>query len=171
MVSSDLGIRAALLQDAEDLVRLHYDAVHKGAKDDYAPEVLASWSPQPSEHRYAWMRTQIESGHNRVLVAEKKAGVVEGFCMFSPSEGIVFAVYVAPQSARRGIGRCLLRSAESSIAEQGIFQSRLNASQNALGFYLSEGYEVVERATQDLSDGSRMECYEMRKHLSVAVLG
>ena len=169
MVSSDLSVRLARVEDAEDLVRLHYDAVHASAKGHYPPDVLASWSPQPNEGRYSWMRAQIESGHNDVLVAVNEGGIVEGFCIFSPSEGFVHAVYVAPNSARTGIGRRLLRCAESSISEQGLSQSRLNASQNSLGFYLSEGYEVVEPTTQDLSDGSRMECCGMRKSLSVDV--
>jgi hypothetical protein len=44
----------------------------------------------------------------------------------------------------------------------------LNASKNALPFYLREGYTVTAAATQALADGMRMDCCEMVKDLSRA---
>lgn len=166
LARSEFMVRGARVEDAEDLVGLHYDAVHENAKGDYPPAILASWSPQPNEVRYSWMRSQIESEHNRVLVAGDRDGSVKGFCIFSPSEAFVFAVYVAPNFARKGMGRQLLRLAEAGIVERGLRQARLNASRNSLGFYIAERYEVVQLTNQSLADGSVMECYEMCKQLA-----
>ena len=166
MLGSDFSVRKGKAEDAEDLVRLHYDAVHENAKGDYSSDILNSWSPQPNEHRYSWMRSQIEAGDNEVLVAHEASGAISGFCMFSSSEGFVYAVYVAPTRARRGVGRRLLKCAEISMAQRGVSQAKLKASRNALDFYVSEGYDVVEATSQSLFDGSRMECYAMRKDLS-----
>ncbi len=115
-----------------------------------------------------WMRSQIEGECDQVLVAELGNGSTSGFCMFSAREGFIYAVYVDPRASRRGIGRRLLRCAEGSIAKEGVSGAKLNASRNALQFYLSEGYQVVERTTQDLPDGSQMQCYEMQKDLHAA---
>ncbi len=161
-----LDIRSARAEDAEQLVRLHYDAVHFGAKDDYAPSVLDSWSPMPDADRYSWMRREIDGGHNIVLVMETAEGTLVGFCIFSPVKGFIHAVYVAPDRFGRGVGRSLLRSAEGSIREAGTGEARLNASRNALGFYRSEGYVLVRSTTQSLADGSQMDCYAMCKVLS-----
>lgn len=161
------SIRSARAEDAEQLVQLHYDAVHAGARDDYASTVLDSWSPEPDQERYSWMRREIDHGHNQVLVMETADGTLVGFCMFSPEKGFIQAVYVAPDWFGRGIGRQLLRSAEGAIRESGTGLARLNASGNALGFYRSEGYVLAGPTTQSLSDGSRMDCYEMSKDLPV----
>lgn len=163
-----VSIRRARPDDAERIVRLHYDAVHENASKDYPPAVLDSWSPHPDENRFSWMRSQILEGHNSVLVAELPGGAIGGFCVFSPSEGFIYAVYVAPQRARSGIGRRLLRFAEASLTKQEVGQARLKASKNAVGFYTTEGYTLIEPTTQDLADGSEMECLEMRKDLDAA---
>lgn len=165
MAGSEFTVRRARVEDAEALVQLHYDAVHVGARSDYAPQVLDSWSPPPDERRYAWMRSQIEASRHHVLLAEATNAAVIGFCMYAPAEGLIQAVYVASGWARMGVGRALMRLAEEGIAERGTAQARLNASRNALQFYLAEGYEVVAATTQPLADGTWMECHEMRKNL------
>jgi putative acetyltransferase len=52
----------------------------------------------------------------------------------------VAALYVSPSCCRRGVGSALLARAESSIRSYGIAQAHLEASQNALDFYLRRGY-------------------------------
>lgn len=168
MDGNQVILRRARVDDAERLVQLHYDAVHAGAKGDYPSQVLDAWSPPPDESRYAWMRSQIEAPHHTVVVAETKDAAVIGFCIYTASVGFIHAVYVAPAWAGKGVGRLLLRSAEAGIAGHGTIQVQLNASRNALPFYLGEGYEVVVATTQALADGSWMECHEMRKNLPVA---
>jgi GNAT superfamily N-acetyltransferase len=162
-----LNIRNATLEEAEQLVQLHYSAVHQGAADDYPRSVLDSWSPPPDESRYAWMREQIDSGSNAVLVAEEQSGVISGFCMFSNAEALVRALYVLPERTANGIGRLLLKRAESIIAERGSSHIKLNASRNAVGFYESAGYGVVQPMQQRLLDGTSMDCVEMSKSLGV----
>ncbi len=165
MKTAETEIRRARAEDAEDLVQLHYDAVHSGAKDDYLPSVLDSWSPKPDQDRYSWMRQQIDRGNNHVLAMEAANGALVGFCIFSTSKGFIQAIYVAPDRFGEGLGRRLLRSAEGSIREAGTREVRLNASSNALGFYRSEGYILLGSTTQSLADGSEMDCHAMCKTL------
>ena len=169
MIQGKVSIRRARPDDAEHPVRLHFDAVHENASEDYPPAVLDSWSPQPDADRYAWMRSQILEESDEVLVAELPAGATGGFCMFSPSEGFIHAIYVAPERARSGIGRRLLKFAEASLTDRGVDEAKLKASKNAVGFYASQGYEVIEPATQDLADGSELECLQMRKRLKTTI--
>lgn len=161
-------VRDARVEDAEALVRLHFDAVHESAARDYPAEVLDAWSPPSDERRFEWMRGQIEAGQNRVLVAETPDGPVSGFCIFCIPDGFIRAIYVAPAASGRGIGRRLLESAEREISAAGVSLARLNASKNALAFYCSAGYTAVRAATQELADGTRMDCIEMVKDLSRA---
>ncbi len=52
----------------------------------------------------------------------------------------VAALYVLPQFSRRGVGSNLLLLAETAIRSAGYATARLEASQNALVFYLCRGY-------------------------------
>jgi ribosomal protein S18 acetylase RimI-like enzyme/limonene-1,2-epoxide hydrolase len=139
-----------------------------GSADDYPQQVLDAWSPQPDEHRYTWMRGQIESSTHAVIVAEEQSGVISGFCMFSNADGAINALYVLPERTGNGIGRLLLKRAEGVIAESGFTQINVNSSNNALGFYESVGYDVVGMTTQQLADGTRMDCHAMVKKLTNA---
>ena len=63
----------------------------------------------------------------------------------------VAALYVSPLSSRQGVGSKLLSLAEEAIRSAGHAAARLEASPNALGFYLRRGYV---RAGSQMSDGS-----------------
>lgn len=63
----------------------------------------------------------------------------------------VAALYVSPPFSRRGVGSNLLLLAETVIHSAGYATARLEASQNALGFYLRKGYL---RSGPQVSDGS-----------------
>lgn len=52
----------------------------------------------------------------------------------------VAGLYVAPMCARQGIGSLLLTHAEHAIFGSGYATAQLEASQNALSFYLQRGY-------------------------------
>ena len=52
----------------------------------------------------------------------------------------VAALYVSPSCSRRGVGSVLLALAETYIRSSGYATTRLESSQNALGFYLRRGY-------------------------------
>lgn len=63
----------------------------------------------------------------------------------------VAGLYVSPSHSRRGVGASLLRLAEASIGRAGHAAARLEASRNALAFYLRRGYV---HAGPQLPDGS-----------------
>ena len=63
----------------------------------------------------------------------------------------VAALYVSPTCSRRGVGSNLLLLAETAVRSAGYATARLEAGQNALGFYLRRGYL---RCGPQLPDGS-----------------
>lgn len=60
-------------------------------------------------------------------------------------------LYVAPASARAGIGTALMAQAEGRILAAGHTSAMLDASENAEPFYLARGYEP---RGEILDDGS-----------------
>lgn len=70
----------------------------------------------------------------------------------------IAGLYVSPDHARRGVGSELMRFAEEAIGAAGHPSARLEASENALSFYLHRGY---------LDDGPQLEdtSWPLRKPL------
>jgi putative acetyltransferase len=71
----------------------------------------------------------------------------------------VAALYVAPSCSCRGVGSALLALAETYIRSSGYLTAHLDASQNALDFYLRRGYV---RCGPPNSDGA----YPLAKELT-----
>ena len=83
-----------------------------------------------------------------MFVAETDATVV-GFGQSKPGE--VLAVFVEPDSARRGIGSLLLAKALSD-AGAGKGAVRVESTINAVGFYEGHGFRVLGHGTQRRND-------------------
>jgi putative acetyltransferase len=160
-----IEIRPAHLAEAADLIRIHFEAVHSVAHEQYSLELLDAWSPQPSLVRTEWMRNVLLSEGHLVLVATVD-GRVRGFVICLPSDGFVQALYVQPEKSRMGVGNALLAASESASAEAGAAVCKLFASQNAIDFYAALGYVAGTRSTLRLSGGAELACTQMRKQLA-----
>ena len=78
----------------------------------------------------------------------------------------VARLYLEPQFHGHGIGAQLLKSAEEAF--ENVSEVRLDVYEEnkpAVGFYLSQGYEIVERATEVQSQGKDVYEFKMRKKL------
>ncbi len=144
---------------------LHHRAVHAVAPGTYPSAILESWSPPPGPVRFAWMAERIADPGNAVLVAEID-GTIAGFVFAAPASGWIRALYVDPGYARNGVGQELLGAAEVRLRAAASPRAGLNASLNAVAFYEAQGYRVIEATTQELHDGSRMDCLAMDKDLT-----
>lgn len=157
-------IRLAGPQDAEQLVQIHYRAVHQISNEYYSQAALEAWSPLPNQARYDWMNGVIASDSKVVLVAEVQGQKV-GFSICGPQDGFIDALYVDPQCAGQGIGQALLEYTEQYLSQAGATEANLKASDNSVLFYETRGYHVVKPSSQVLADGSEMTCVEMSKRL------
>ena len=157
-------VRRARIADAEQMIQVHYDAVHSISNEIYSQALLDSWSPLPSLSRHEWMRNVIESDSRTVFIAELQ-DVICGFSICLTSKGLIYALYVDPKFAGRGIGKVALEHTENHLTQAGVSYSTLNSSLNAVKFYELMDYKIVSPSTQTLADGSEMDCYEMQKVL------
>ncbi len=162
---SGATVRSAVVADAEAIIDLHFDAVHRTASTFYPSAVLDSWSRRPDEARYQRMREIITGDDELVLVAEAASEVV-AFGSIVPHLPELRAVYVHPDAGRRGIGSQLLAALERLALERGASELHTHASVNAEAFYRRAGYEVVERGIHRLGTGQEMACVKMFKNLT-----
>ena len=71
------------------------------------------------------------------------------------------AFFVAPEHARRGIGRLLLEACESAAREAGFRRLELMATLPGLPMYAACGFREVQRTTDVLPDGTAIEFVRM----------
>jgi putative acetyltransferase len=152
-------IRPALPDDAPAMARVFAAAIEAKAGRSYGPRERAAWIARGSAERLAAMAGNPE---NRLLVAETQQGLT-GLAGLRGCE--VSLLYTAPLAAP-GTGVRLLRAVETLARETGLEGLTLNASRNALAFYLSQGYAVLRLANRPLPGGVSLPVCLMAKTLA-----
>ena len=126
-----MQIRRAEAADEEELTSIRRRAILTLAVPAMSMEQAEKWATRATADRVA--RAILE---HEIWVAVEGATV--GWVEVDRDR--VAALYISPSFSRRGIGSALLARAETSIRNSGYATARLEASQNALGFYLRRAY-------------------------------
>lgn len=173
--TTDVQVRPAEPDDANDVVAVHRAAVRELAASAYDDEVLEAWVAPLDPADY-----DLDPEDGRFLVAERPdradAGVVGfGEVRFEPPEyvdadvdGEVRALYVAPEHARCGVGTALLSELHAVARDAGVDVLGALASVNAVPFYRSRGWEVVAERTHAFGGEVEAPAVELRAASSVA---
>src|SRR4051794_15114973 len=103
-----MTIRPATPDDADALCDLHIRSIRVLCAGDYTPEQIDAWCRPKTPEKY---RTAMTDGGETMFVAVDDYGSLAGFASFKGEE--LYAVYVAPDSIRRGVGRQLLQTVEA----------------------------------------------------------
>jgi putative acetyltransferase len=126
-----MHMRRAEATDEEALARIRRSAILALAVPAMPREQAEQWATRAPADR---MARAIRDHDVWVAVEGAAIGWVE------VDRDRVAALYVSPSCSRRGVGSALLARAETSIRSSGYATARLEASQNALAFYLRRGY-------------------------------
>ena len=125
--------RLARRSEAAELGAIRRQAILVLAKTEMGEERAADWANSASAERVI---RAIED--HEVWVADR-AGAAVGWLEIDGER--IEAMYVQPEVALQGVGSGLLAHAEGRIREAGHASVHLDASPNAEGFYLRNGYE------------------------------
>jgi putative acetyltransferase len=159
-------IRAAAESDAAAIVKVHYEAVHLIASNDYEQDILNEWSSD-SVDRSTRLKTQISQNVDQtIMIVAEVDGTVVGFGEVVPDKGELRAVYVSPTAARMGIGSALLHKLENESRHHKVQKLWLDSSLTAVPFYLAHGYQSDGEGAHQLGSGRLMTCVKMHKILS-----
>lgn len=157
-VGRQSDIRRATAEDADEISEVHVASILGLASGHYSATQIAAWSSGKEPERY---RKAMASGE-RFWVARRHNRIV-GFGSWHGDE--LRAIYVRPDYAREGVGSELLEAVENDARASGHRELQLEASLNAVPFYLSKGWTEVSRATRTLRTGTPLECAMMTKAL------
>jgi GntR family transcriptional regulator len=148
--SEGLTLRKANESDAPALASVFIDAWrdgYRGVVDDAIIDAL--------EHTEvsSWLAGVVSDTTATTLVAERSDGEIVGFARFGEdaddsSTGHLFALYVAPSAARRGVGRLLLDRVISELdpdSTRAITLWVFEANERAQRLYRGAGFEASGR--------------------------
>lgn len=159
-----ISIRRAIREDAEAIIKAHYDAVHCTAAKDYDTAILDQWSAAVTKERVESYKANFDPNKESTVVAEINGKVV-AFGSIKPATAELNAVYVSPEAARQGAGSALVKELEKTARSMGINKLWLDSSLTAEKFYASHGFISEGKAEHVLKSGLKMACVKMHKCL------
>ena len=154
-----LRIRAFEQRDAADWARIFHSAVHGIASQDYSPEQLAAWSPDPAPT--ARVLTHVQGREVWVAVDEKDRA--QALIELEP-DGHIDCFYCAPDHAGTGTASALYRHLETEARAAGISALYVEASEPARRFFLRHGF-VIDHRRDFERNGVALHNYRMTKTL------
>lgn len=153
-----MNVRKAQVGDATAIRAVQVASIRGLCSRDYTPEQIEHWLRKPLAAYFKAIQSKV------VLVAESGAGVV-GFGQIDLSAGLIQALYVHPDHARKGVGTLLLTSLEREAWSGQVPQLVLCSTLNAVGFYRSQDYIEIGPETTPLADGTSLPRVRMKKVL------
>jgi ribosomal protein S18 acetylase RimI-like enzyme len=140
-------IRFAVVDDVPRIAEIHVETWRAAYRDLIPPQFLADLSV---EQRADGWRRGIAANPRLVLVSEGDRGQIGGWIAVGPardadasSAGEIYALYVAPECWRRGIGRALMARGEEELRARGFARVVLwvlEANQRGCRFYEALSY-------------------------------
>ena len=145
-------MRDAVEADAEGIMRVHLDCIHKVCGPHYTPKQVESWAKRQSLQRYiSFLQQRNEfvvvlpnsDCHGNVMAFGHMGKEIKGkFSAWVDFE--LYGFYVSPDNLRQGIGKVLYSELERRAAiEQGGSGIGVVSTLNAVPFYEACGFEVV----------------------------
>lgn len=169
-MGDDLRIRNATEIDADDIYRIHTEAIRKKCSTHYGTEDVNVWVARQNKAKYLPFIAAKE-----IIVAEK-AGKVIGFGHLTADTGTdpkesdektmqIRGLFVDPDCGVKGVGSALMKEMEKRAKECEAGCLIVQSSLNAVEFYEKCGFVALELTTHQMSEQSCLQCHKMKKKL------
>lgn len=133
-----------LMKSGEEpqLFRIFHSAIRLGACEEYSPEQLRAWAPDDFDADLWKARVQ----KLRPFVIELNSELV-GYSDLQ-ADGLIDHFYVSGRHQRIGVGSALMNHIHEKADQLGITTLYSHVSLTAEGFFLKQGFRIIERRTQ-----------------------
>lgn len=156
-----ITINNAVPEDAMAMADIHHAAIHAAANGCYPKEVIKNWAGTNLEESANYILSSIRDTGVEVILA-RRGDELAGYGMVSLARNYLGAVFVKPSMMGKKIGAQILDKLETAARNQGLAYLELDASLNAEGFYLKNGYESIGKGIHKLRSGASMACVKMK---------
>lgn len=154
IVENNYILRRYISSDIEGILNVFKNSVNVLCSKDYSPSQLKAWSDCADRDKW---NEQFLSRHTTVAETE---GKIIGFCDIE-SNGHLDRLYVSGEYAHIGVGKALVKDAESAVKTKFVF---VEASITAKPFFEKLGYKTLEKQTVT-RHGETLTNYRMIKEL------
>lgn len=144
--------------DAEAIVCLFYETVHRVNARDYTPDQLRAWAPKVPD-AVVWHQRMAQA---HTLVVEE-AGQLFAFAELDNS-GNLDMFYCRHDAQRQGIGTWLFSKITAAALNSGMTRMTTEASITAKPFFERQGFSQIKQ-NRILRDGIELINYSMEKRL------
>ena len=155
------SVRSGAPADGKAILRVHLRAILAQGTAAYSKAEVRSWAAGLVPEGYG--EDMAKEGATFLVAVDGMQRVI-AFCSYMGDE--VTGLYVDPAWSRRGVGRDLLKRAETDIAAAGNDSVGVVASLIAQPFYESEGYELILRRSWKTRGGLEIDVLDMEKPLA-----
>ena len=152
-------LRKALESDAGQIRALHTESIRHFCSASYTPQQIEEWVGFLAVERYVGAMKILE------FVVVEADGKLQGFCILNLQTGELHAIYLLPSATGHGLGRELMKWAETTARKHGWKELVLQATLNAVPFYQKCGFQSECTTNQPLPSGMPRACVKMHKAL------
>ncbi|WP_255569872.1 GNAT family N-acetyltransferase [Erwinia sp. S43] len=147
--------------DEAALLKVFLSSIRDIASRDYTPDQIAAWAPEDMDpQRWASHIKQLQP-----FVVELE-GEIAGYADVQPN-GYIDHFFVAGNCPKQGVGTLLMKAIHDEARRLGLSELTSNVSKTAEGFFLRQGFHVVERGFP-VRRGVTLQNALMRKELRTA---
>jgi len=153
------AIRRMAPEDAEDMHRIHTQAVTAVCAAFVEPAAVAAWLHGRTAAKYV---AAAHTGGETFWIAALEGGPVIGFASWRRDD--LVSLFVDPAYHGRGVGHALFDACAKDAAANGHAPRRLTATLNAVSYYEALGFRQVREAYRE-KQGQRIPHVEMTRDM------
>ena len=153
-----MKIRKALPEDAGQICKMHRLTIQNVNSNDYPKNQITAWSKRSTPK---WIRKIIENPDVYYYVATENKKII-GFCDFDKEK--LRGLYIHPKWIGKGVGKKLIKKAESLAMKKGIKEFKTVSTLTAFKFYEKMGFKKVRKGKYRIGK-TLIDVYYMKKKL------
>lgn len=152
-------IRRAIPDDKDFIWAVRTRAIAGIGGNHYSRKELEQWSAVPMPEQFD------ETIRTKAFLVAETNGVIVGHGFLDKETGEIGAIFVDPNSRRRGIGTQLLIALEKIARSLGLASLHLSATLNSIEFYKAAGFTELNVSKYQHPSGFELACVLMHKAL------
>lgn len=157
-IMEGVQLRLAEPHEAKRLWYLRNKALRFGCQHVYPPDILAAWTPDemPDGYRQSIINNPF------YVIDDKKLSIPVASGFLDLKTGFAEAIFTLPECMGKGYAGLILKQLQYEAKQRNFVQLFLDATPNAMLFYLKQGFTVLEEREyySSLAQAS-LHCYRM----------
>jgi GNAT superfamily N-acetyltransferase len=151
-----MALRRATPEDSDSLWELRTNAIRAIPAEVYEQSLTEIWA---NKTQFAEFKNVIRDNY---YVVYEEDGQILGGGFLDLSGKTIEAMFVMPSWQSKGVGKAILNVLLEEAARLKMDEVRLSSTLNAVSFYKSCGFNVLQPSKYNFDDGRELDCIDMK---------